>query len=197
MATVKDLLEQTEFEKVWDVLRAADEEAEKYKETYEDLYKLLRDAEPEAASPPMTIKLELAADPWVIVGDDEEAEDDGSGQDEYVQVFGYLPGDEDGYAIGVKPPAQIAAMEVHPDTLAQYDPATILAHCIAEITYSCTTTESLWSPKMDTYAGGLYASTSCAEKDMSGLSIEALRRELGLLEEEEKEDYREKYGFLF
>ncbi len=195
MAILKDLLVQTVFSKVWDVLRAADDEADNYKQTYEQLYTLLRDAEPAENTQHMTIKLEVAADPWVILGDDD---DEDNGGEEYLQVAGYVPGDDEAYAIGVKEPAQIAGLDVHPDTLAQYDPATILAYCITEITYNCTTTESLWSPKMDTYAGGLYAAQSCSENDLNGVSIDALRRELGVLSDEpEQEDYKEKYGFLF
>ena len=200
MTTVRELLQQTEFSQILEVLSAAGEDAEQYRQTFEDLYGLLLSVEPDTSVPQMTIRLEEPAEPWFLIDDGEEDTEDTQEESGDLQVSGYLPGDEDAYAIGLQPPAQIAAMAVDPDTLAQYDAATILAHCIAEIIYSRTTTENIWSPKMDTYAGGLYAAESCAERDMgSGLSIESLRREMGLTdqEEEKKEDYREKYGFLF
>jgi hypothetical protein len=195
MAILKELLDQTAFSQVWDVLRAADNDAEQYREAYEKLFDLLKSAEPAENTQQMTIKLEVASDPWIILGDDDE--EDSAEPEDYVQVFGYIPGDEDGYAIGLKEPAQLAGMDIHPETLQEYDVPTILAHILAEITYSHTTTESLWSPKMDTYAGGLYASTACTENDLGGLSIEALRKELGVDNTPEQEDYKEKYGFLF
>ena len=203
MATVRDLLLQTDFEEVWEVLHAADENAEQYRQTYLDLYNLLRGLEPDTAAPQMTIRLEEAFEPWILLGD-EEADNSGDAEDAEeagtLQLSGYLPGDEDAYAIGVRPPAQIVAMAVDPETLAGHSPAEILANCIAEITWSRTTAENIWSPKLDTLGGGLYAAENCAEKDMGGgLSVEALRREMGLTEEkeEEEEDYKSKYGFLF
>ena len=195
MTTVRDLLQQTEFSGVWDVLQAADADAEKYRQTYQEIYDLLRGTEPDLSVQQMTIRLEEAEEPWFLF-DDAEPETE-SEEGENLQLSGYLPGDEDAYAIGVRPPAQIVAMAIDPDTLAQQTPAVILAYCITEIIYSRTTTQSVWSPKMDTYAGGLYAAATCSEQDMGDVSLDALRREMGLTEEPEEEDNKSKYGFLF
>lgn len=197
MTTISDLVRQVTFEDVWQALKAASGQIDDYRESFEKIFGELRDCAPAENAAQMTVHLKLADDPLAEYcfdfgdsdeGDEEEAEP-------YLQLFAYVPGDPDSYAIGVKPPEQIAGLTVADETLAEFSAATIVAYVLSEITYSTSMATSTWGTTLDQAGGGIYAAQTCMEGGLHGLSLEHLREQLG--HGEKKEDLKEKYGFLF
>ena len=154
----------------------------------------------------MTIKFVMEDAPqWEFFFDDEpedqgadaeaeaaEEEDEGP----TLQVYGFIPGDDEGYAIGLKAPEILMGLDVDPETAVNYTPAEIVADCLAEMTYSSTMASSAYGTEKDMAGGGLLASQNCMLEDIQNSDLEKLRQELGVLPKPE-EDYKTKYGFLF
>ena len=154
----------------------------------------------------MTIKFVMEDAPqWEFFFDDEpedqgadaeaeaaEEEDEGP----TLQVYGFIPGDDEGYAIGLKAPEILMGLDVDPETAVNYTPAEIVADCLAEMTYSSTMASSAYGTEKDMAGGGLLASQNCMQEDIQNIDLEKLRQELGVLPKPE-EDYKTKYGFLF
>lgn len=202
MAILKDLIDQVSFEEVWALLSQGNESMADYQEAYQGIYQELRDTTPRPNDAHMTIKFVLEEPLWdFYFGDEEEdaaeaAEEAEAESTETLQVYGFIPGDPEGYAIGLKPAEVLAGLDVDPETLRDYTPAEIVAHCLAEMTYTATMASSAYGTDKDMAGGGLLASQVCMEEDIQNVDLEALRKELGVLPKPE-EDYKTKYGFLF
>ncbi len=203
MAILKDLIDQVSFEEVWALLSQGNDSMADYQEAYQSMYQELRDTTPRPNDTHMTIKFVLEEPLWDFYFDDERGEEPVGGPEdvqeepaETLQVYGFIPGDPEGYAIGLKPADTLAGLDVDPETLRDYTPAQIVAHCLAEMTYTATMASSAYGMDKDMAGGGLLASQVCMEEDIQNVDLEALRRELGVLPKPQ-EDYKEKYGFLF
>lgn len=197
MATIQELFRQVTFEQVWAELAAGADGIDAYRDSFRSMFDELSTTEPEENTANMTVWLKMAGDPFAgFCFDEEETDEAEDGEpEEYLQVFAYIPGDPDSYAIGVKPPAQIAGLALADETVRGFSPAVIAAHILAEITYDSSMASSTWGTRLDQAGGGIYAAQSCVEGGLHGLSLEHLREQMGL--GGEKEDLREKYGFLF
>ena len=201
MAILKDFIDQVTFDQVWAILNATgSEETAQYQDSFAGIFGELQAAVPAENREHMSIRFVLEeASEWDFwFSEDEEAESEGDDADEEgatLQVYGFIPGDDEGYAIGMKQPAAIVALDVDPETVAAYSPAEIVAHCISEIVYTSTVASSAFGTEKDTAGGGLLASQVCMEEDIQNVDLNALRREIGAIPEHE--DYKSKYGFLF
>lgn len=196
MAIIKDLLNQVTFDEVWTELTKSSGAIDAYKESFQNIFEELHTAEPVENTAQLTIWLKMAYDPFAgFYFGDEENTDDEEEPEEYLQLFAYKPGDEDSYAIGVKPPEQIVGLAVADETVQEYSAATIIAYCLTEITYSSSIASSTYGTKMDQAGGGIYAAQACMDGGLQGLSLEHLREQMGL--DNAKEDLKSKYGFLF
>lgn len=177
MTIFKEIIDNTIFDGVWAELQSRFDDAQEYMDTYMSIYKKLKESPPDENTTGMTIVFKTEPDPW----DDED-------NGEYVRVCGMVPGDDEGYAIGVKSPQQIMGFFVSDDTVASYSSAVITALCIVEITYYSSAASAAWGSGLDTYAGGLYAAQSCIEGDDGSLSIDALREQLGVKPKKDEDD---------
>ena len=201
MAILKDFLDQVSFEDVWALLGDGKETMEQYREAYEGIFQELKAAEPGENTEKMTIRFVMEEeDPWLFYFDEkteegETAEDDPEEEGPSLQVYGFVPGDEEGYAIGIKPATVLVGLDVDPETAAEYSPAEIVAHCIAEMSYTSTVAASAYGMEKDMAGGGLLASHECMREDIQNIDLDKLRAELGVLPQHE--DYKTKYGFLF
>jgi hypothetical protein len=201
---------QVTFPQVWALLGQGREDMETYKESYAEMYQELRDTQPKENTQHMTIKFVLEAPQWSFFFEDqgdpedlEAAETDNSEEaeepeeeGETLQVYGFIPGDPEGYAIGQRPSEVLVGLDVDPETVRDYTPEEIVAHCLAEMTYTATVASSAYGTEKDMAGGGLLASQACMKEDIQNIDLEKLRQELGVLPKPE-EDYRTKYGFLF
>lgn len=199
MAILKDFIEKTTFEEVWTLLGT--EQTESYREAYEGMFSELSAAVPKENDAHMTIRfVEEEASEWRFYFETEDADagepEESEEQESTLQVYGFIPGDVEGYAIGLKPAEVLVGLDVDPETEAQYTPAEIVAHCLAEITYTATVASSAYGMEKDMAGGGLLASQSCMSEDIQNIDLDKLREELGVLPKPE-EDYKTKYGFLF
>lgn len=199
MAILKDFIEKTTFDEVWDLLGTAQTEA--YREAYEGMFSELCAAEPKENDAHMVIRfVEEEVSEWNFYFDGEDGDSGESEESEEqgptLQVYGFIPGDEEGYAIGLKPAEVLVGLDVDPETEAAFSPAEIVAHCLAEITYTATVASSAYGMEKDMAGGGLLASQSCMSEDIQNIDLDKLREELGVLPKPE-EDYKTKYGFLF
>ena len=194
MAILKDFIKQVTFEDVWALLSGSDSLAA-YEQAYRDIYSGLLAAEPQPNTANMSIRFVEETEPeWAFfLGDDEESEEE---PEPVIQVYGFIPGDSEGYAIGLKPPEVLVGLEVDPETAAAFPPAEIVARCLSEMTYTATMASSAYGTDKDRAGGGLLASQLCMDEDIQNVDLEALRQELGAIPEPE-EDYKKKYGFLF
>lgn len=206
MAILKDFVDQVSFDEVWALLGHGKENMQQYKEAYQSIYQELQAAVPAENTDHMTIKFVMEDAPqWEFFFDDEpenqgadaeaeaaEEEDEGP----TLQVYGFIPGDDEGYAIGLKAPEILVGLDVDPETAVNYTPAEIVADCLAEMTYSSTMASSAYGTEKDMAGGGLLASQNCMQEDIQNIDLEKLRQELGVLPKPE-EDYKTKYGFLF
>lgn len=203
MAILKDFIDQVSFDEAWALLGHGRENMEQYKDAYQSIYSELKAAEPAENTDHMTIKFVMEEAPeWSFYFDTDEAEAQGSEAQEdeeegpTLQVYGFIPGDEEGYAIGLKPPEILLGLDVDSDTAKDYSPQEIVANCLAEMTYSSTMASSAYGTEKDMAGGGLLASQNCMQEDIQNIDLEKLRQELGVLPKPE-EDYKSKYGFLF
>lgn len=198
LAILKDFLNQVTFEEVWSLLAAGGNLTE-YRQAYENIFTALQATEPRENTGNMTIRFVEETEPeWnFYFGEDPEAtEEPASDSGPTLQVYGFIPGDEEGYAIGLKPPEVLVGLDVDPDTARDFTPAQIVSNCIAEMAYTATMASSAYGTERDTAGGGLLASQVCMSEDIQNIDLEALRQELGALPKPE-EDYKTKYGFLF
>ena len=196
MAIFKDFLTQVTFDEVWALLGGEKEEMAPYREAYQAIFDELRAAKPRENTQNMTIRFVTEEAPlWEFYFDDGDETEDEAEAGPALQVCGFIPGDPEGYAIGLKPPAVLAGLTVDPETARDYTPAEIVAHCLAEMTYTSTMAASAYGTDKDMAGGGLLASQSCMSEDIQNVDLEALRQELGILPKQE--DYKSKYGFLF
>ena len=196
MAILKDLIDQVAFEEVWALLSEGASLSE-YREAYESIFRGLQAAAQQANTVGMTIRFVEEAEPlWMFFLDGEE-EGDEAVRDEgpSLQVYGFVPGDEEGYAIGLKSPEVLVGLDVAPETIENFSPVEIVAHCMAEMAYTATMASSAYGTERDTAGGGLLASQTCMSEDIQNVDLEALRQQLGAVPE--PEDYKKKYGFLF
>lgn len=199
MAILKDFLDQVSFSDIWAMVGAGNPDMAQYEEAYQSIFEELKAAEPAENKDHMTIRFVMEEPQWTFFfgSEDTESEDGEAEEDEAVlQVYGFIPGDEEGYAIGLKPAEVLVGLTVDEETARDYSPAEIVAHCMAEMTYTSTMAQSAYGMEKDMAGGGLLASQSCMSEDIQNVDLDALRAELGVLPKPE-EDYKTKYGFLF
>ena len=200
MAILKDFLDQVSFSDIWAMVGAENPDMAQYEEAYQSIFEELKAAEPAENKENMTIRFVMEEPQWTFFFGEEETEsenDEAGDEDEAVlQVYGFIPGDEEGYAIGLKPAEVLVGLTVDEETARNYTPTEIVAHCMAEMTYTSTMAQSAYGMEKDMAGGGLLASQSCMSEDIQNVDLDALRAELGVLPKPE-EDYKTKYGFLF
>jgi hypothetical protein len=195
LAILKDFIDQVTFQEVWALLAQGNEEMSTYEGSYQEIFQELSQAQPKENTAHMTIKFVMEEPMWEFYFEDDEAEDAEEPQ-ETLQVYGFVPGDQEGYAIGMKPVETLVGLDVDPETVRDYSPAEIVAHCLAEMTYTSTVASSAYGTEKDMAGGGLLASQNCMQEDIQNIDLDKLRQELGVLPKPEV-DYKEKYGFLF
>ncbi len=176
MATLSEIIENVEFSDVWSILQARYEDAETYREFYELIFGSMKAAEPYAGN----INRILAVRP-------NEMDMWYGGDEPSLQAVGIVEGDDDYYAIGDLEPDQLAAIEVDPETVADFSPADIASYCIVEIMYFASLADSAWGVKAGTAAKGLIDSSHCITSEMDAYSLTDYRKEMGLIVEEEKD----------
>ena len=204
MAKLKDFIDQVSFEEAWALLGQGRENMEQYKEACENIYSELQAAVPAENADRMTIRFVMEEAPeWTFFfGDDAdsdntEAEDEAQEDDgPTLQVYGFIPGDDEGYAVGLKSPEILLGLDIDPETVRDYTPQEIVANCLEEMIYSSTVASSAYGTEKDMAGGGLLASQNCMQEDIQNIDLEKLRQELGALPKP-TEDYKTKYGFLF
>ena len=204
MAKLKDFIDQVSFEEAWALLGQGRENMEQYKEACENIYSELQAAVPAENTDHMTIRFVMEEAPeWTFFfgydadsenteAEDEAQEDDGP----TLQVYGFIPGDDEGYAVGLKSPEILLGLDIDPETVRDYTPQEIVANCLEEMIYSSTVASSAYGTEKDMAGGGLLASQNCMQEDIQNIDLEKLRQELGALPKP-TEDYKTKYGFLF
>lgn len=200
MAIFKDFLDQVSFGEVWDIISAGGlkEDTAEYRDAFAGIFQELKEAVPGENKDSMSIRFVMEeASEWDFWFDDDSAEESDEEMEDTptLQVYGFVPGDDEGYAIGMKQPAVIVSLTVDPETEAAYSPAEIVANCLSEMVYTSTVATSAFGTDKDLAGGGLLASQVCMEEDITNIDLNALRRELGVIPEHE--DYKAKYGFLF
>lgn len=196
MAIFKEFIDQVTFPEIWALIGGDKPELSEYQESFQGIFDELKAAEPQENTKNMTIRFVMEEAPlWDFCFDDEEEEDE-EDYEPQLQVYGFIPGDKEGYSIGLKSAPELVGLTVAEDTASEYSPAEIVAHCISEMTYSSTMATSAYGMEKDMAGGGLLASQSCMSEDITNVDLDALRAELGVLPKPE-EDYKTKYGFLF
>ena len=194
MAVLKDFIDQVSFEDVWAILSPGEGAVTEYREAYENIFRDLARSVPQENTAKMTIRFVEETPVWdFFFGDEGDTEEEAG---PVLQVYGFIPGDEEGYAIGLTPASVLVGLDVDPGTSEKYSPAEIVANCMAEMVYTATMASSAYGTEKDTAGGGLLASQTCMSEDIQNVDLEALRDQLGALPKPE-EDYKKKYGFLF
>lgn len=197
MAILKDYIDQVTFEDIWALTGEGRENMAEYQEAYRSIFQELKAAVPQENKDHMTIRFVMEEAPmWNIIFEDEEDETEDADEGAVLQVYGFVPGDDEGYAIGLKAPEILVGLDVDPETAKDYSPAEIVANCMAEMAYTSTVAASAYGTDKDMAGGGLYASQACMSEDIQDVDLDALRAALGVLPQPE-EDYKTKYGFLF
>lgn len=146
----------------------------------------------------MTIRFVVEADPmreFYFLLEEDAGETEADTGEPCLQVYGFKPGDGEGYAIGVRPADVLLGMEVDPETAETYSAAEIVAHVLEEMAYNFTVAASAYGTDKEMAGGGLYASQVCMEEDIQNVDLQKLREELGITPKEKSD--MEKYGFLF
>ncbi len=197
MAILKDFLDQVTFGEVWDLIGRDREELQEYQESFQGIFEELKAAVPAENHQNMSIRFVMEEAPlWDFYFGDEDDPEEEAGEEPTLQVYGFVPGDEEGYAIGLKSPDVLTGLTVDEETVRDYTPAQIVAYCMAEMTYTSTMASSAYGTEKDMAGGGLLASQTCMSEDITNVDLDALRAELGVLPKP-AEDYKTKYGFLF
>lgn len=128
MAILKDFIGQVTFDEVWALLSAESEDVAEYRQAYENIFAELQEAQPQENTGHMTIRfVEEEAPLWDFYFDDAEEDSDAPEAAEeaagpVLQVYGFVPGDDEGYAIGLKPPEVLVGLDVAPETEKAYPP---------------------------------------------------------------------------
>lgn len=196
MAIFKDFIDKVSFFEVWAIMGQNNLKMAEYRDSFQSIFEGLKAAVPAENKDQMTIRFVMEEAPlWDFWFEDEE-ETEETDEGPTLQVYGFVPGDEEGYAIGLKSPEVLVGLWVDEDTARDYSPAEIVAHCMEEMTYTSTMASSAYGTEKDMAGGGLLASQSCMSEDITNVDLDALRAELGVLPKPE-EDYKTKYGFLF
>ena len=196
MAIFKDFIDRVTFREIWALTGEGRENMAEYEDSYRSIFEELKAAVPAENKENMTIRFVLEEEPfWNFIFDEEteEAEED---EGPTLQVYGFKPGEEEGYAIGLKSPEILVGFFVDEETAKDYTPAEIVANCMAEMTYSSTMAQSAYGTEKEMAGGGLLASQVCMSEDIQDVDLQALRESLGAIPKPE-EDYKTKYGFLF
>ena len=196
MAIFKDFIDRVTFREIWALTGEGRENMAEYEDSYRSIFEELKAAVPAENKEQMTIRFVLEEEPfWNFIFDEEteEAEED---EGPTLQVYGFKPGEEEGYAIGLKSPEILVGFFVDEETAKDYTPAEIVANCMAEMTYSSTMAQSAYGTEKEMAGGGLLASQVCMSEDIQDVDLQALRESLGAIPKPE-EDYKTKYGFLF
>lgn len=197
MAIFKDFIDQVTFAEVWALIGQDKEALKTYQEAFRSIFDELKAAEPAENTDHMTIRFVMEEAPlWDFYFGDDEEEEEEVDDEPALQVYGFVPGDDEGYAIGLKPREVLVGLDVDDETARDYSPAEIVAHCMAEMTYTSTMASSAYGMEKDMAGGGLLASQTCMSEDITNVDLDALRAELGVLPKPQ-EDYKTKYGFLF
>lgn len=198
MAILKDFIDQVTFPEVWAIMGQESIKMAEYRDAFQSIFDGLKTALPQENREKMTIRFVMEEAPlWDFCFDeDEDSEDEDEEEGPTLQVYGFVPGDEEGYAIGLKSPEMLVGLDVDAETARDYSPAEIVAHCMEEMSYTSTMASSAYGMEKDMAGGGLLASQSCMSEDITNIDLDALRAELGVLPKPE-EDYKTKYGFLF
>lgn len=199
MAILKDFIDQVTFIEVWALLGQNRLGMAEYKDSFQSIFNELKATVPAENKNHMSIHFVMEEAPmWdFYFGDDEDTQEDEQESDApTLQVYGFIPGDDEGYAIGLKSPDILVGLTVDEETVSNYSPAEIVAHCMEEMTYSSTMASSAYGMQKEMAGGGLLASQTCMDGDITNVDLDALRAELGALPKPE-EDYKTKYGFLF
>ena len=204
MAKLKDFIDQVSFDEVWALLGQDRENMEQYKEACQSIYSELQAATPAENTDHMTIRFVMEEAPeWMFFFDDDTAsEGDGAEAEEAeddaptLQVYGFIPGDDEGYAVGLKSPEILLGLDIDPETVRDYTPQQIVANCLEEMIYSSTVASSAYGTEKDMAGGGLLASQNCMQEDIQNIDLEKLRQDLGAIPKP-TEDSKTKYGFLF
>ncbi len=204
MAKLKDFIDQVSFDEVWALLGQDRENMEQYKDACQSIYSELQAATPVENTDRMTIRFVMEEAPeWTFFFDDDAtSEEDGTQEEETedesptLQVYGFIPGDDEGYAVGLKSPEILLGLDIDPETARDYTPQEIVANCLEEMIYSSTVASSAYGTEKDMAGGGLLASQNCMQEDIQNIDLEKLRQELGAIPKP-TEDYKTKYGFLF
>lgn len=177
-----ELLQQVSFPELWAALGGTEDEAQQEaRQEYQTLYDTLKSTPAGENTNGMRIVLEIGYDYW---GENEEG---------YLQANGYVPDDEEPYALGFRPEGELLAMEVDPKTAADYSPAQIAAQVLADYAYDTAAARTVWNDQAVGAVSGLYESETCMDGHAEG-SLTDTRRELGL---DRELSNKEKYGFLF
>lgn len=177
MSSLSEIIKDVEFSHVWQILSARYEDAETYKDFYELIFGSLKAAKPYAGNIGKVLAIRAnEMDFWY----DEEDEP-------VLQAVGLVDGDDDYYAIGDLEPDQLAAIEVDAQTAADFSPADIASYCIVEVMYFSSLADSAWGNQNSTAAKGLIDSSHCITSEMDSYSLTDYRKEMGLVEEEEKD----------
>lgn len=204
MAKLKDFIDQVSFDEVWALLGQDRENMEQYKEACQSIYSELQAAVPAENTDHMTIRFVMEEAPeWTFFFGDEDETDADDAQETAdeddgptLQVYGFIPGDDEGYAVGLKSPEILLGLDIDPETVRDYSPQEIVANCLEEMIYSSTVASSAYGTEKDMAGGGLLASQNCMQEDIQNIDLEKLRQELGAIPKP-TEDYKTKYGFLF
>ena len=203
MAKLKDFIDQVSFDEVWALLGQDRENMEQYKEACQSIYSELQAATPAENTDRMTIRFVMEEAPeWTFFFGDDTEDEEANAQDEAedegptLQVYGFIPGDDEGYAVGLKSPEILLGLDIDPETVRDYSPQEIVANCLEEMIYSSTVASSAYGTEKDMAGGGLLASQNCMQEDIQNIDLEKLRQELGAIPKP-TEDYKTKSGFLF
>lgn len=197
MAILKDFIDQVTFPEVWAIMGQESIKMAEYRDAFQSIFDGLKTALPQENREHMTIRFVMEEAPlWDFCFDEEEDSEEDEEEGPTLQVYGFVPGDEEGYAIGLKSPEMLVGLDVDGETAREYSPAEIVAHCMEEMSYTSTMASSAYGMEKDMAGGGLLASQSCMSEDITDIDLDALRAELGVLPKPE-EDYKTKYGFLF
>ncbi|MBE6991004.1 MAG: hypothetical protein E7430_00290 [Ruminococcaceae bacterium] len=174
MASLSEIIKDVEFSDVWEILNNRYDDADNYKEFYELIFGSMKAAKPYSGNVGKTLAIKAnEMDFWY---DDED--------EPSLQAVGLVEGDDEYYAIGDLDPDQMAAIEVEPQTAADFSPADIAAYCIVEIMYFSSLADSAWGNQNNTAAKGLIDSSHCISSEMDSYSLTDYRKEMGLVEEE-------------
>ena len=185
MAKLKDFIDQVSFDEVWALLGQDRENMEQYKEACQSIYSELQAATPAENTDRMTIRFVMEEAPeWTFFFGDDTEDEEANAQDEAedegptLQVYGFIPGDDEGYAVGLKSPEILLGLDIDPETVRDYSPQEIVANCLEEMIYSSTVASSAYGTEKDMAGGGLLASQNCMQEDIQNIDLEKCVEEI-------------------